>query len=125
MLLKTIYEYLFKSKPRIVADTLQFALRETLWNPDEDGPQSGFKSEYTCNAVEKLHHQGRITAYANKLTREFIRTLISPYTTFEGHVRDNPKDFPKLSRFKTTRKEMQQGRIRWVKNLIEQLRDDM
>lgn len=120
-----LYEWLFKPKPLIVADTIEMAMRETLYDPalHPDTNVALDKASYTCNAVHRLQKAGKVTPYAEKLTREFLMRLLSPWTTFENYAYENPDYLPTLQEGGTTGEQMQHARRKWLANLVEILRD--
>ncbi len=125
-MLQTLYELLIKKNAAIVAETIELAMKETIYNPDSATATQG-NHAFTCTAVSKLFVQGKITKHAKVVTRQFLMGCLHPYTCFENYVNANPKKYPHLVRWDipVDDAEMQRARLRWLRGLIELLRTDM
>ncbi len=124
-MLQDLYEHLIKKEADIVADTIELAMKERLYDPDANPPMH-FKPAFACIAVTQLYHKKRITLYANKMTREFIMNCLHPYDCFESYVGGNPEKYPGLTQWQLRgADEMQRARIRWLNSLVKLLRSPL
>jgi len=124
-ILTDLYEAVFKRNTDIIADTIEKAINEEVYNPD--GVSQHGKTSFLCVAIEHLQRKKRITRRARKLSCAFIQKLIYPSITFEGFAQRNVDKFPSIKNLGriTHQEEYQRARIRWARNLVRSLRSDV
>jgi len=113
-----VYEKLFKRNEDIVADTIELAIRETLYIPGG----TTHKPAMTCTAVSMLYHKKMVTNYAQSVTRKFIMECLAPFSSFELYAYSLPKKYPQFARRPVDGDEMQWARIKWLRELVTLLR---